>query len=110
MEIGDKIRISKGRLKGQKGVIIGTTDLNMNHRIIVRRVKGRNKIMGFRPDDLSKPRNVGSCDRIEQTPAAESGANAGSGVRSKRRQRSPEQTPAAESGANAGSGVLNNHH
>ncbi len=52
MQIGGKITISKGRLKGQEGIVIGTTNLNMYHRIIVRRKKGRNKIMGFRPDEL----------------------------------------------------------
>ena len=54
MEIFDKIIISKGRLKGQKGVIIGTTDLNMSHKFIVRRKKGRDKIMGFKQDELRK--------------------------------------------------------
>lgn len=52
MRVGDKIIISKGRLKGQKGTVIGTTNLNMEHKIIVRRLEGRNKIMGFRTDEL----------------------------------------------------------
>lgn len=52
MKIGNKLTISKGRLKGEIVTMIGTTDLNMEHRIIVRRTKGRDKIMGFRPDEL----------------------------------------------------------
>lgn len=52
MKIGEKITISKGRLKGEKVTVIGTTDLNMEHKIIVHRTKGRDKIMGFRPDEL----------------------------------------------------------
>lgn len=52
MKIWDKVTILKGRLKSEIVTIIGTTDLNMEHRIIVRRTKGRNKIMGFRPVDL----------------------------------------------------------
>lgn len=54
IKIRDKKTISKGRLKGEIVTIIGTTDLNMEHRIIVRRVKGKDKIMGFRPDELTK--------------------------------------------------------
>ncbi len=52
MQIGSKVIITKGRLREQEGIVIGTTDLNMYHRIIVRRKKGRNKIMGFRSDEL----------------------------------------------------------
>lgn len=52
MKIWDKVTISKGRLKGEVVTIVGTTNLNMDHRIIVRRTKGRDKIMGFRPDEL----------------------------------------------------------
>lgn len=52
MKTGDKVTISKGRLKGEIVIIIGTTDLNMEHRIIARRAKGRNKIIGFKPDEL----------------------------------------------------------
>ena len=55
MKIGGKITISKGRLKEESGTIIGSTDLNMEHRLIVRRERGRDKIMGFREDELSKP-------------------------------------------------------
>lgn len=52
MKIGAKIVITKGRLKGERGIVIGTSDLNMEHKIVIRREKGRNKIMGFRRDEL----------------------------------------------------------
>ena len=54
MKVGDKIIITKGRLKGEKGAVIGTTNLNMNHRIIVFRHnrKARDKTMGFYRDEL----------------------------------------------------------
>lgn len=52
MQTGDKTIISKGQLKGERVTVIGITDLNMEHKIIVRRKKGRNKIMGFRLNEL----------------------------------------------------------
>jgi len=52
MKIGAKLTISKGRLKGEIVTVIGTTDLNMEHRIIVSRTKGRDRILGLRPDEL----------------------------------------------------------
>lgn len=53
-KLGDKITITRGRLKGEKGVIIGTTNLNMWFRYIVRRKnkKARDKIMGFTRKEL----------------------------------------------------------
>jgi len=52
MKVGDKVTITKGWLKSEEVTILGTTDLNMDHRLIVRRKKGRNKIMGFHLDEL----------------------------------------------------------
>ncbi len=52
----DKVVICKGRLKGETGVIIGTSNLNMRFVIIVRRdnKKARDVTMGFKPCDLTK--------------------------------------------------------
>lgn len=60
MKLWDKVIIAKGRLKREVGIIIGTTNLNMEHRLIVRREKGRagHKIMGFREDELKLRRNT----------------------------------------------------
>ena len=54
MKIGNKVIIAKGRLRGEIATIIGTTDLNMEHRLIVRRhnPRARDKIMGFNQADL----------------------------------------------------------
>ena len=54
MKIGNKVIIAKGRLRGEMATIIGTTDLNMEHRLIVRRhnPRARDKIMGFNQADL----------------------------------------------------------
>lgn len=52
MKIGAKLTISKGRLKGEIITVIGTTNLNMDHRIIIRRTKGRDRILGLSPDEL----------------------------------------------------------
>ncbi len=49
MKVRDKVKITKGRLKGEICTVIGTTDLNMDHRIIVSRHNplARDTIMGF---------------------------------------------------------------
>lgn len=54
MEIYDKVVIVAGRLKGETGTVIGYSDLNMEHKIIVRRdnQRARNPSMGFRQDEL----------------------------------------------------------
>ncbi len=53
---GDRVVIIKGRLKGEKGKVIGESNLNMEHVIIVSREnkKARNPVMGFAPDRLAK--------------------------------------------------------
>lgn len=58
LKIGDKIIISKGRLKGERGRVEGTTNLNMDYRLIVRRdnKKARDKCLAFRPHELRKLR------------------------------------------------------
>lgn len=53
---GDKVIICQGRLKGEAVTVIGETNLNMYHRIVVRRSKGRVKIMGIPPKHLRKLR------------------------------------------------------
>ncbi len=54
MKVYSKIRITKGRLKGETGTVIGDTCLNMDYRIIVFRdnSRARDKIMGFYRDEL----------------------------------------------------------
>lgn len=47
-----KATVCSGRLKGEKVTIIGDSSLNMDYRLIVRRTKGRNKIMGFSRHEL----------------------------------------------------------
>ncbi len=49
MKVGTKVEIIKDRLKGEKGTVVGTSDLNMEHKIIVSREnpKARDPIMGF---------------------------------------------------------------
>ena len=46
-----KVRITKGRLKGETGTAIGDSNLNMEYVIIISRdnKKARNPIMGFAP-------------------------------------------------------------
>ena len=55
---GDRVIIIKGRLKGEKGKVIGESNLNMEHKIIVYRENKRAKIgykaMGFARDELRK--------------------------------------------------------
>ena len=53
---GDRIVVCRGRLKGEKGKVIGKSNLNMEHKIIVHRDKGRigHKIMGFSRIELVK--------------------------------------------------------
>ena len=53
---GDKIVICKGRLKGETGKVIGESNLNMDHKIIVHRDKGRvgYRVMGFAHNELAK--------------------------------------------------------
>ena len=55
-QLWDKVRVSKGRLKGETGTLIGETNLNMDHRLIVRRDNPRAragyKTMGFHKDEL----------------------------------------------------------
>ena len=53
---GDRIVICKGRLKGETGKVIGESNLNMEHKIIVHRDKGKagHKVMGFARNELTK--------------------------------------------------------
>ena len=55
MELWDKVIISKGRLKGEQGIVIGFSNIGMDYKIIVRRAnqRARNKIMGFSEDELT---------------------------------------------------------
>ena len=52
----DKVSIIKGRLTGETGMVIGTSDLNYDHVIIVRRdnPRARNTIMGFKRHELER--------------------------------------------------------
>ena len=54
--VGDRVVICKGRLKGETGKVIGESNLNMEHKIIVHREKGRpgHKVMGFARTELAK--------------------------------------------------------
>lgn len=51
---GVKVEITKGRLKGETGIALGETNLNMDYRVIVLRDNpyACDKIMGFSPDRL----------------------------------------------------------
>ncbi len=53
-KVFDKVVILSGRLKGETGVILGITNLNMEYLIIVRRDNKRARIdsMGFRPREI----------------------------------------------------------
>ncbi len=53
---GDRIIICKGRLKGETGKVMGESNLNMEHKIIVHRDKGRagHRVMGFACKELAK--------------------------------------------------------
>lgn len=55
MKTRDKVAIISGRLKGETGTVIGTSDLNMEHTIIVYRdnQQARRPVMGFREDELA---------------------------------------------------------
>ncbi len=50
----EPVRIIRGRLKGETGMAIGDTNLNMDYRVIVFRdnPRARNKTMGFYPDEI----------------------------------------------------------
>ena len=52
--VDDRVVIIKGRLKGEKGEVIGESNLNMEHKTIVHREKGRDRVMGFARDELRK--------------------------------------------------------
>ena len=54
--VGDRVVIIKGRLKGEKGRVIGESNLNMEHKIIVFRdnKRARNSVMGFARTELAK--------------------------------------------------------
>ncbi len=54
--VWDRVEVVKGRLKGEKGVVQGFSDLNMRHVVIVRREnkRARNKTLGFRSDELKQ--------------------------------------------------------
>lgn len=58
---GDRIVICKGRLRGETGKVIGESNLNMAHKIIVYRDKGKtgHKVMGFAPKELTKGEKYG---------------------------------------------------
>ena len=49
---GDKVTIIKGRMKGEVAKVIGESNLNMEHIIILCREKGRKRVMGFESDYL----------------------------------------------------------
>ena len=51
-----KVEITKGRLKGETGMAIGDTCLNMDYRVIVFRdnPRARDKILGFSPGALKE--------------------------------------------------------
>lgn len=51
-KVGNKAIIRNGRLKGEKVTVVGESNLNMEHRIIIYREKGRNRTMGFHPSRL----------------------------------------------------------
>lgn len=57
-KVGDKVTIIAGRLKGETGVVIGETNLNMEYRIIVRRdnPRARDGVLGFEPHRIQKER------------------------------------------------------
>ena len=44
---GDKVKIIKGRMKGETAKVIGESNLNMEHIVIVWRNQGRKRTMGF---------------------------------------------------------------
>jgi len=58
---GRRIVICKGRLRGEKGKMIGETNLNMEYRIIVLRdnPRIRDKIMGFYRKELIEEKDNG---------------------------------------------------
>lgn len=51
---GTKMIVIKGRLKGEVVRVIGESNLNMEHVIIVNRNKGRKRQMGFSASWLQK--------------------------------------------------------
>lgn len=50
----DHVVITSGRLKGEVVTVVGETNLNMCHRIIVHRGKGRDRELGIQPSHLRK--------------------------------------------------------
>ena len=56
MKINDKVVIISGRLKGETGTVIGFSNLNMEHKIIVSRKnkKARMPVMGFSVNELAQ--------------------------------------------------------
>lgn len=55
MKIHDKVVITSGRLKGETGWVIGFSNLNMEHKIIVHRdnQRARDPVMGFTRKELA---------------------------------------------------------
>jgi ribosomal protein L24 len=55
MKVHDRVVIIFGRLKGETGWVIGFSDLNMEHKIIVHRdnQRAREPVMGFNKDELT---------------------------------------------------------
>lgn len=55
MKVNDKVVIISSRLKGEMGVIVGFSDLNMEHIIIVSRdnQRARNPLIGFAKNELA---------------------------------------------------------
>ncbi len=53
-EVWDKVKVIKGPLKGETGVVIGFSNLNMRYVVIVRRdnPRARDKSVGFRQREL----------------------------------------------------------
>ena len=70
--LGDIVIITKGRLKGERGTVIGETNLNMDYRIIVSRhnKRARDKTMGFYRDELRKVGHDTHYDKFAKTPPA----------------------------------------
>lgn len=55
MRVHDKVVIVSGRLKGETGWVIGFSNLNMEHKIIVHRdnQRARDPVMGFARNELA---------------------------------------------------------
>jgi len=56
---GRLVIINKGRLRGEEGKMVGETNLNMDHRILVYRYnpRARNKVMKKKKKELSEDKD-----------------------------------------------------